>query len=108
MDEAHFLSLTDYNATLTDGTRVKIVQPFLEFYGKEYIVSAQYIRCGRLFLQCVDESRRRIITVPASFTDYIHDPFLKADVSDLKFHFTVEALREVNSIVNDALTMSTS
>jgi len=97
----------EYNATIIDGTRIKITHPYLDFSGKEYILAAQYIRCGRLFLQCVDETKRRIITIPASFTDYTNDPLFIKDISDIKSHFTLESLSEVDSILNDSLKMST-
>ena len=102
-------STTEYNATLTDGTRLKVTHPFLKFAGKEYVLTGQYVRCGQLFLQCVDDVERKIVTMPASFTDYYHlcSDNNKMDTPSKDVHFTLETLSEANDLLMNALKMST-
>ena len=106
-DLNRFLSTTEYNATLTDGTRIKVTHPFLDIYGNEYMVASQYMRIGQLYLQCINDAEHRIVTVPASFTDYgllnSNNSFKPAKES----YYTVNALTEANNILIDALKVST-
>ena len=76
MGEARGLSSTDYNVTISTNTRLTVIHPFLSYYGKEFILVNQYMQCGSLYLQCIDESEHRMITLPASFTDFstIYEP----------------------------------
>ena len=108
MASARFLSTTDYKATLTDATRVKVTHPFLEFSGKEYVVVSQYMRVGHLYLQCVDDAERRIVTVPASFTDYDPHSAIGKYAPCRGTHFTIKALAEADGILSRASRVSTN
>jgi len=61
------------------------------------------MRSGRLYLQCVDDAECRIVTVPASFTDF-GSRFDETPLnSSMKTYFTVKSLSEANSILRNAL-----
>jgi len=98
---------TAYKTALTNDIRVKITHPFLDFNGKEYVVASQYMRCGRLFFQCIDEEKSRIITVPASFTEYYEGYQVSTDASANKTCFTIKSLIEVNNVLNGIEKTST-
>ena len=60
----------------------------------------QYMRCGQLFLQCVEETGNRIITLPATYTDYTTTVLQGVQViSEAKTHFTMEGLTDVDFIL---------
>jgi len=94
-----------YTTTLSNNARIKVTHPYLSFYGKEYQVIEQYIRINKLFLRCVDEDTDKIITLPASFTDYYSvQPEL---YSGEKSHFTIQSLSEVDCILDCIMDPST-
>ena len=71
------------------------------------MLAAQYIRNGNLFLQCVDDVERKIVTVPASFTDYVRLRYDDGNCGSAKeTHFTVKGLIEANDILSNALEVS--
>jgi len=109
MGSGSFLWRTDYKATLADAARIKITHPFLDFTGKEFIVVTQYIRNEQLYLQCTDDAGCRVISIPASYTDYAKEQSNYERVTSVKnSHFTVAALSEAETILNNALKMSTN
>ena len=65
------------------------------------------MRIGQLYLQCVDDIENRIITVPASFTDYDPLAVLNEYTPSTGTHFTVKALAEADGILTAVLNMST-
>ena len=67
---------------------------------------SQYVRCGRLFLQCVDDAESRIYAIPASFTDYFCAVDASTATTEAECHFTVDSLIEVNSILDSVLKTS--
>lgn len=101
------LSLTDYNATISNDTRLTVTHPFLSYHGKEYILVSQYMRCGILYLQCIDESEHRIITLPASFTDFKDISKIDSTSRIKESYFTIQSLSEVESLINKTKKLST-
>ena len=106
MDPSHFLSQTKHNATISDADRLTVTHPYLSFYGKEYLLVDQYIRCNELILRCIEEEENKIITIPAVFTDY-YEIQTGLTNSDSKTYFTIQGLTQVASIIGHVVGMST-
>ena len=76
----------------------------MSFYGKEYLVVDEFVRCGERFLRCIDETdpKNRIITLLAAITDYYPDQ-LGSIAEKMKAHFTIQGLMEAASILDHVL-----
>ena len=67
----------------------------------------QYMRCGQLFLQCIEETGNRIITLPATYTDYTTTVQGVQVISEARTHFTTGGLTDVDFILENAILLST-
>lgn len=100
---AHLPSQTLYTTTLSNAVRVKITNQFLSFYGVEYLVLKQYIRENELFLYCISETDNKIISIPASYTDYM-DTLTDGHYiqkPSVQGYFSLDSLIEASDILND-------
>jgi len=95
-----------HTATLSSSTYIVVTNPFLSFYGKKYLLIKEYIRDSRLILQCIEESTGEIATMPAIFTDYFTDQ-QEQNTLDIKSHFTIQGLADIDYIIDHACVLST-
>ncbi len=95
------LSQTLYTTTLSNAIRIKITNQFLNFYGAEYLVLKQYIRGNELFLYCISETDNKIISIPASYTDYmdILSDGHCGQKSTVQEYFSLDSLAEAADIL---------
>ena len=70
---------------------------------------SQYTRNEQLYLQCTDDAECRVMSIPAAYTDYTEAQYGYEQIASVsKSHFTVAALAEAESILNNVLKMSTN
>jgi hypothetical protein len=84
-----------------------ITHPFMDFYGKKFLVVGYYERANTLFLRCVEKPGDQVRMFPASITDYSAEPRQDTLESETKTHFTIQGLNDVAFILDNALGVST-
>jgi hypothetical protein len=80
----------------------------MAFYGKKYLVIGQYHNGDTLYLQCVNELGGQISTFPAAITNFYCELNLAILEVYGKTHFTFQGLKDVASILDNALASSPS